>query len=534
MQQLDGQLLSVRVSIAPSTARGPISGRLVVSLVASDAKLPADVDPNEAPFWEDPQPMFGLDITLTPGEPATVRLDLAQSNLTAPIKPGTYRAAARLIAVRENSNWKRDAGNLYGEAVRVEIGTGPATLDLALSRSTTGQPWPTAAAAAANGAELFEVRSPLLSAFRGREVMLRAGVVKPTGYNPARNYAAIYEVPGFGGDHFAAIGAAGARAGESRTPEQTTLDANSFLIVLDPEGPNGHTLFADSANNGPCGKALVEELIPALEKAYALAPAPAARLLRGHSSGGWSTLWLALTYPDTFGATWSSSPDPVDFRWLETVNIYAQKNMFMIPSYPVPDDQESISRAAELSKVPGAWFPLTVPDGPRELASFRRDSKPVMSIRTEAQGEDVLGASNTSGQQWDSWFAVWGPRDAQGRPAALFDPRTGVINKPIALAMRKYDLGELLRADPARYGPLLRERVRLIVGTEDSFFLNEAVTLFKADLDRLYPVRTDAAKAAGYIKLAPGDHGSVMNDPQALAIPSEMVKHLRTSGLLPK
>ena len=73
MQQLEGQLLSVRVSVAPSTARGPISGRLVVSLVASDAKLPADVDPNDAPFWDDPQPMFGLDVTLTPGEPATVR-----------------------------------------------------------------------------------------------------------------------------------------------------------------------------------------------------------------------------------------------------------------------------------------------------------------------------------------------------------------------------------------------------------------------------------------------------------------------------
>ena len=36
---------------------------------------------------------------------------------------------------------------------------------------------------------------------------------------------------------------------------------------------------------------------------------PRARLLTGHSSGGWSTLWLQITYPGVFGATWSTSPE---------------------------------------------------------------------------------------------------------------------------------------------------------------------------------------------------------------------------------
>src|SRR6185295_1412012 len=79
--------------------------------------------------------------------------------------------------------------------------------------------------------------------------------------------------------------------------------------------------------------------IPALEAKYPLIADAHARLLRGHSSGGWSTLWLALTYPEIFGATWSTSPDPVDFRRLQLPDIYAGPNMYSgvdgkdLPSY---------------------------------------------------------------------------------------------------------------------------------------------------------------------------------------------------------
>src|SRR3977135_3501493 len=45
-----------------------------------------------------------------------------------------------------------------------------------------------------------------------------------------------------------------------------------------------------------------------------MAALPKGRLLTGHSSGGWSTLWLQVTYPDVFCGTWSTSPDPVDFH----------------------------------------------------------------------------------------------------------------------------------------------------------------------------------------------------------------------------
>ena len=106
------------------------------------------------------------------------------------------------------------------------------------------------------------------------------------------------------------------------------LARNAFQIWLDPESGNGHMLFANSDNNGPRGNALVNELIPALEAKYPLISKADARIVRGHSSGGWASLWLALQYPQTFGACFASSPDPVDFHRLEQIDIYDQDNMY--------------------------------------------------------------------------------------------------------------------------------------------------------------------------------------------------------------
>src|SRR5205807_5638704 len=132
-----------------------------------------------------------------------------------------------------------------------------------------------------------------------------AGVVLPTSFaeNPPKRYAVIYEIPGFGGNHFMAHYAADRGATDVAGMEM-------LYVVLDPSCRLGHHVFADSENNGPCGKALVEELIPYIEKQYRAVGVAAARFVTGHSSGGWSSLWLQVAYPDFFGAVWSTSPDP--------------------------------------------------------------------------------------------------------------------------------------------------------------------------------------------------------------------------------
>src|SRR5207253_1892796 len=92
------------------------------------------------------------------------------------------------------------------------------------------------------GVEWFEIKSQLLSEFHHRDIMLRAGVVLPIGYDPAaaRPYPAIYEVPGFGGDHAGAAHIANARRTLKGDSAEATLARSTFWIVLDPESGNGH------------------------------------------------------------------------------------------------------------------------------------------------------------------------------------------------------------------------------------------------------------------------------------------------------
>src|SRR5262249_48616741 len=142
-----------------------------------------------------------------------------------------------------------------------------------------------------------EVESKLLSAFHKKPMKLRAGVVVPKSFadDPDKQYPVIYEIPGFGGNHF------GAFSGEGRTD---VAGVEMLYVVLDPACRLGHHTFADSDNNGPVGKALVEELIPHIEAKFRAIGKPGARFVTGHSSGGWSSLWLQVTYPDFFGGTW--------------------------------------------------------------------------------------------------------------------------------------------------------------------------------------------------------------------------------------
>ncbi|MFQ5494492.1 MAG: alpha/beta hydrolase-fold protein [Phycisphaerae bacterium] len=497
--------LLFRVALTADLSKEPVAGRLVVYLVRGGSPWNARIDPAGGPFFFDPQPMFGVDVDgLTPGGTAIVddRATAFPDKLSK-LPPGAYRARAVLDRHRLNSRWRREPGNLFSDVVSFTVADPPQpqVIEFRLAHMVAQK----AATKPSDGSKLvetFEIRSRLLSDFRKTPVMLRAGVVFPQDHDPDRAYAAVYHVPGFGGDHTGAYRTAMRLANEEKGSARGVLARSSFTIVLDPEGPNGHHLFADSANNGPVATALVTELIPALEARFKLIREPSARLLRGHSSGGWSTLWLALHYPDVFGACWSSAPDPVDFRRMQKSDIYSQTNFY------------------------------TEPATGTELGSFRTGADVRMTVREENLMEEVLGPDNTSAQQWDSWFAAFGPRNAAGHPAALFDPVTGRIDAAVAAAYRAYDIGLLVKDNPSRYLPIFRRRVRLIVGDQDSFYLNEAVALLKETLDAIpHPSNTDPDH--GYIRIIAGaGHGSVLRSDQARAIPSEMLDHLRRAGHL--
>lgn len=528
----------VSLTFAPELkdqARGP--ARLVVQLINVSEQSLAETSPHDGPLWSSPQPAFACNISdLTSTDTLTTFETLNSPQLRD--LSGTFRVGARLLTSgtpKKCGDWRENDGNFTSTITTVTFKPGePTPIQLTFDYRTKARAWEAQRAEALNTRQI-EVESKLLTEFRGTPVMLRAGVVFPKDYDATRSYGTVYEVPGFGGRHFDSLNIASYRFNnKSLSQAEERLARESFWITLDPEGPNGHTLFANSANNGPVGEALVTELIPAIEKAIPAIKAEAnARILRGHSSGGWSSIWLATTYPQTFGAAWSTSPDPVDFRRFQLIDIYGQRSMYTIQT----SDNSFTNPLAQSKFVPvdvTSWGKVVVEVASKpqvvELGSFRTNGKMVMTVQREARGEDLIGPDNTSGQQWDSWFAVFGPRNSNKTPAALFDPATGVIDKSIAESYKAYDITQRLRDKPGEIGAILRGRIRIVVGEQDNFYLNEAVRLLVTDLGRFYPPQ-DINNELGYVEIIKDlDHSTVMRSPRVQGFPAEMMAHLERYG----
>ena len=106
----------------------------------------------------------------------------------------------------------------------------------------------------------------------------------------------------------------------------------------------------------------------------------------------------------------------------------------------------------------------------------REKGKDTMSLDDYAHQERVLG---DYGGQFASFEWVFSPRGKDGRPMPLFDRDTGAINAEVADAWVKYDIAEVLRKNADRLRPLLENRIHLIVGTEDTFHLDEPARLLE-------------------------------------------------------
>jgi hypothetical protein len=106
--------------------------------------------------------------------------------------------------------------------------------------------------------------------------------------------------------------------------------------------------------------------------------------------------------------------------------------------------------------------------------------------------------------------------------ASLYDTASGAIDKKEVEVWRRFDITDLLRRNPEHFAPILHQKVRLIVGDQDTFFLNEAVAKLKEELDR-HP----SDDKTGYIKILPAyDHGSVLKSPEVQAWSQEMLDYL--------
>ncbi len=295
-------------------------------------------------------------------------------------------------------------------------------------------------------AEIVDFVSPLLSAFWGRPVRMRAVVVLPPSYNTDLKppFPTVYWTHGFG---HRLDGIANSSAAQVQKKMADGKYPEMIWVMLDESCAGGTHEFADSVNNGPWGQALVQELVPYIESKYRTDGKRDSRLLTGHSSGGWTALWLEVNYPEVFGASWPVSPDPSDFRSFTGPNLHAK---------PLPNFYSQANRKP---------WPLV-----------REHGKETMSLEQTAKQERILGEY---GGQMASFEWVFSPRGKDGRPMPLFDRQTGVIDPAVAKAWEAYDIAEILRQKADRLRPLLDGRIHLTVGSEDTFHLNESAQLLE-------------------------------------------------------
>jgi pimeloyl-ACP methyl ester carboxylesterase len=465
-----GRDLAFEVTCAATATKSPVTARVYVFLGPAESGL----EPRFGPEWFSPQPFFALDAqNWKQGEPRLIdaRADGFPTRLQE-LKPGRYAIQAVVRLNPDTHSIGTGEGNAFGPVVRADLDPRKGgTIALVVDRTVKPRSFP-----ASSRIKLVEQPSARLSSFFHRPIKHRAAVILPTEFlagPPQKKLPTLYVIPGFGGDHFVA-------------PAFVNFPAMAFgkdliRVVLDPDCGTGHHVFADSATNGPRGTALIEEFIPYLEHEFPALADPRARLLAGHSSGGWSSLWLQVTYPDRFGGVWSTSPDPVDFREFQQINIYAPgENMYR-------DRAGNRRPIARIGTLPAIYYD--------------RFSKM----------DDVIGW----GSQLGSFEAVFSPLGKDGRPRRLWDRTTGSIDPEVAKAWQSYDIRLVLERNWPALGPKLKGKLHVIVGGFDTFYLDGAVKLLKESLAKL---GSDAV-----VEIIPGrDHGNVLSPELAERIDREM------------
>ncbi|MDE2306668.1 MAG: enterochelin esterase [Xanthomonadaceae bacterium] len=448
-------------------ATSPVSGRLLLFATAAGAARRAagggvvnEVD--AASLHPLRTAVAAREVTrLAPGQRVTIDTDaLAFPTGFSKLPPGDYLLQAVLDVDHSYNYTGRGAGDLISPVIDVRLPAITATTLRLVGVQPEPDPWqlsayPAALQAAAPDARAHTRRidmvSPSLTAFWGRPIHLHGWVLLPPGYDasPRARFPTVYYTHGYGGNENSLLADLVGVHLAMRKGEMPPM----IWVFLDESGPTGTHEFADSVNNGPWGTALTGELIPQLESRYRMDGRASGRLLTGHSSGGWATLWLQIRYPEMFGGTWSTSPDPVDFHDFFGVDLYAPKaNVYFRPD--------------------GTRWPLQRVDGRTEG-----------SIEDDAKLEFVLGSY---GGQMASFEWVFSPRGADGRPVPLFDRDTGAVDPAVAAYWRAhYDIVHRLQTRWPQLKAELDGKIHVIVGTEDTYFLDGAVRRLQAAMDGL-------------------------------------------------
>ena len=487
--------LRFTVTVAASQATTPLDGRLLLMLATNDRSEPR-FQINDGPTG---QLIFGIDVDgWKPG--AAVTFDATALGFPldsiADIPAGTYSVQALLHKYEtfkrgdghtvkmpmdrgEGQQWAQAPGNLYSTPRSVTIAKTAGTIAIDLDKVIP----PIKEPADTKYVRHERIQSALLTRFWGRPMFLGAHVLLPEGWDT--HISARYPV-------FISHGHFPADMGNWReTPPDANLKPDfsarfnwpgynrtqqeyAYQFYKEWTGPNfpraivieiqhanpfyDDSYAVNSANIGPYGDAIVQELLPYLEKKYRALGTGWSRFMYGGSTGGWEAMGAQVLYPEAFNGAYIACPDPIDFRAFTTIDIYKDKNAYYL------DDT----------------FKKTPRPGHRNYLGHV-DSM----VWEQNRLEEVLGTRTRSGGQFDIWEAVYSPVGADGYPARIFDKRTGVIDKKVAEYWREhFDLGYILRRDWDKgLGKKLEGKLNLYVGDMDNYYLNNAVYLTEEFLE---------------------------------------------------
>ncbi len=475
------------VSFPKERSAAALDGRLLLVLStdpSAEPRLQIDNTPKS-------QMLFGMDVeALAPGQ--TARMDDSAWGYPvrslSQIKPGEYfvqvvlhryetfhRADGHTVKLPmdrgEGQHWQLAPGNLYSKPRKIVIaanGGEPVTISL------TEEIPPIPAPKDTKYKRHIRIQSQLLTRFWGRPMFLGANILVPEGFDEhpdARYPLAVFhghfpeDVSGFRTEppdpnlkpvyserfHLAGYNRIEQEEAYKFYRQWIAPGFPRFLVVeIQHANPYYDDSYAvNSANLGPYGDAIETELIPAIEKQFRAIGQGWARFLYGGSTGGWEALAVQMFYPEHYNGAFAACPDPVDFRAYTTINLYSDKNAFVLIGAHKEIDQPGMR------------------DYLGHITATTRDLNAY---------ELALGSHGRSGEQFDIWQAVYSPVGADGYPQEIFNKKTGEIHPDVAQYWREhYDLSHILQRDWATLGPKLQGKIHLYVGSADTYFLNDAV-----------------------------------------------------------
>jgi Putative esterase len=485
---------SFKVTLDPSVASAALEGRLYIIVTQNTEDEPR----NQVSYYAESVPFWGKDVTMNPGD--TIEMtdaeDTSESGIQgfplesfADLPPGDYsvqaflnvyttftRADGSVVKLHMpcgDGHYQFDSpGNLYSDVQQVSI-QADSMVELTLTQliqpneevpegGTCQQGNP----AESKHVKRLKLKSEVLSEFWGQDMYIAADVLLPEGYDETSDvrYPVIY-IHGHYLDN-----------GDNPFGFSEDLD-NDFskwwvsgeapkviAITFRHETPYFDDSYAvDSANVGPYGTAITQELMPALDAKFRTVGQRWARTLTGCSTGGWIAAAQMIFYPDLYAGTFAIAPDPIDFHYFELVNLYEDSNAYF--------------RTSE-----SGWVNAPRPST-REV-----DGETVTTMAQENLWELALGTNSRSGLgNWDIWQAVYGPQGNDGYPAPIWDKVTGEIDPAVAETWKKYDLREIVVNNWDILAEKLAGRIHIYAADDDDYFLENGVRAFEAATNELNP-----------------------------------------------